>query len=192
LSIAPIEDSYIEGLAAASQMREANTGVLVLFLGSSIGNFDPPVAESFLKAVRRSLRKGDALLLSADLVKPQDKMLRAYDDEIGLTAAFNFNMLTRINRELGGTFNLKCFRHEARYNETEQRIEMHIRSLVDQTASVRDFTVSLRRGETIWTESSYKFRPEQIRAMAESAGFMSEIQWIDPEWPFVQILMRVF
>jgi uncharacterized SAM-dependent methyltransferase len=119
-------------------------------------------------------------------------MLRAYDDEIGLTAAFNFNMLTRINRELGATFNLKGFRHEARYNETEQRIEMHIRSLVDQTASVRDFTVSLRRGETIWTESSYKFRPEQIRAMTESAGFMSEIQWIDPEWPFVQTLMRVF
>jgi uncharacterized SAM-dependent methyltransferase len=195
LKIIPIEHSYIEGLAAASQIRSdgaGGAGILVLFLGSSIGNFDPPVGESFLKAVRRVLRKDDAFLLSADLVKPRSQMLQAYDDELGLTAAFNLNLLARINRELGGRFNLEGFEHEARYNETEQRIEMHLRSVVDQTVSIKDFTVSLKSGETIWTESSYKFRPEQIRAMAESAGFTSEIQWIDPEWPFVQTLMRPF
>jgi dimethylhistidine N-methyltransferase len=190
LKTVPIEHSYIEGLAAGSQMRSGNTGILVLFLGSSIGNFDPPVAETFLKAVRQSLRKDDAFLVSADLVKPRRQMLRAYDDEVGLTAAFNFNLLARINRELGGTFNLEGFEHEARYNEREQRIEMHLRSSVDQTVSINDFAVSLKRGETIWTESSYKFRPEQIRAMAENAGFAAEVQWIDSEWPFVQTLMR--
>ena len=190
LKIAPIEHSYIEGLTAASQLRRADGAVLVLFLGSSIGNFDPPVGESFLKSVRKNLRKDDAVLLGADLVKPRQQMLRAYDDELGLTAAFNFNLLARINRELGGTFNLEGFEHEARYNEAEQRIEMHLRSTADQTVSIKDFTVSLKRGETIWTESSYKFRPEQLRAMAENAGFVPEIQWTDPEWPFIQTLMR--
>jgi L-histidine Nalpha-methyltransferase len=190
LKIVPIEHSYIEGLAAASEMRQAGTGILVLFLGSSIGNFEPPVAATFLKAVRQSLRKDDTFLLSADLVKPHDKMLRAYDDEIGLTAAFNLNLMARINRELGGTFDLGCFEHEARYNETEQRIEMHLRSVVDQTIWIKDFAVSLKQGETIWTESSYKFRPEQIRTMAEGARFVTDVQWIDPDWPFVQTLLR--
>lgn len=190
LNIVQIEHSYIEGLAAASQMRIPGTRILVLFLGSSIGNFEPAVADKFLKSVRHSLNEGDAFFLSADLVKPQKQMLRAYDDEIGLTAAFNFNLLTRINNELGGTFNLKGFQHEARYNEPEQRIEMHLRAKVDQTVSIKDFTVSLKKGETIWTESSYKFRPEQIHKMGEKAGFRTEVQWIDAEWPFAQTLLR--
>lgn len=190
LKIVPIEHSYIEGLAAASQMRIPGERILMLFLGSSIGNFEPPVAETFLKAVRYNLDEGDALLISADLVKDGSQMLRAYDDDVGLTAAFNLNLLGRINRELGGTFDLKAFEHEARYNGSEQRIEMHLRSSADQAISIRDFTVSLKRGETIWTESSYKFRPEQIRAMAEKAGFRSEVQWADAEWPFAQTLLR--
>lgn len=190
LNIVPIEHSYIEGLAAASQMRRPGTRILVLFLGSSIGNFEPPFAETFMKAVRHSLDEGDALLLSADLVKDRSRMLRAYDDELGLTAVFNLNLLARINRELGGTFDLKAFEHEVRYNESEQRIEMHLRSSKDQTAAIRDFTLPLKRGETIWTESSYKFRPEQVLALAEKVGFRSEIQWTDIEWPFVQTVLR--
>ena len=191
LKIVPIKNSYIEGLAAASQMRVAGTRVLVLFLGSSIGNFEPPFAETFLEALRGSLRKNDAFFVSADLVKGADQMLPAYDDQIGLTAAFNLNLLARINRELGGTFDLKAFEHEARYNEHEQRIEMHLRSTVAQTVSIKDFTVSLKKGETIWTESSYKFWPKQVRAMAEQARFNTEVQWIDAEWPFAQTLVRV-
>jgi dimethylhistidine N-methyltransferase len=191
LRIVPIENSYIEGLAAASKMRVSGTRVLVLFLGSSIGNFEPPVAQTFLKAVRGCLHRDDAFFVSADLVKGVDQMLPAYDDEIGLTAAFNLNLLARINRELAGTFDLKAFKHEARYNEREQRIEMHLRSTVDQTASIKDFTVSLKKDETIWTESSYKFRPEQVRAMAEQTGFRTEVQWVDAEWPFAQTLLRV-
>jgi uncharacterized SAM-dependent methyltransferase len=164
--------------------------MLVLFLGSSIGNFEPLVAEIFLKDVRKNLHSGDAFLLSADLVKPIRQMLLAYDDPIGLTGAFNLNLLARINRELNGTFNLNNFKHEARYNESEQRIEMHLRATVDHTVWVRQSRISFQQGETIWTESSYKFHPEQIREVAAGAKFQCEAQWIDEEWPFVQSLLR--
>ncbi|HYR44076.1 MAG TPA: L-histidine N(alpha)-methyltransferase, partial [Terriglobia bacterium] len=191
LKIMPIEDSYIEGLASASRLRKPETSMLVLFLGSSIGNFDPPVAERFLKAVRENLEPGDIFLLGTDLVKNRDQMLAAYNDSLGLTAAFNLNLLARINRTLGANFDLKQFEHEARYNPSEQRIEMHLRSRSDQTVAINSsLTVMLKKGETIWTESSYKFRPEQIRSMSERAGFTCEIQWIDDEWPFAQSLLR--
>src|SRR5215510_8322350 len=186
----PIRSSYIQGLAAASKLRSAGTRMLVLFLGSSIGNFEPDVAGKFLNDVRKNLHSGDAFLLSADLVKSIDQMLPAYDDALGLTAAFNLNLLARINRELKGTFDLKNFEHEARYNENEQRIEMHLRATVDHTVSVNQFDVSFRKDETIWTESSYKFRPEQIRDLSARAKFQCEAQWIDAEWPFVQSLLR--
>ena len=165
--------------------------MLVLFLGSSIGNFEPHVAETFLKAIRSHLRPGDLFLLSTDLVKSIDRMVPAYDDALGVTAAFNLNLLARINRELGADFDLTNFRHEARYNEPEQRIEMHLRSTADQTASINgNFTVHLKPGETIWTESSYKFRTEQVRSISERAGFNCEVQWVDAEWPFAQTLLR--
>ena len=114
----------------------------------------------------------------------------AYDDALGVTAAFNLNLLARINRELKGTFDLKNFEHEARYDENEQRIEMHLRATVDHTVSVNQSDISFRKDETIWTESSYKFRPEQIRELAARAKFQCEAQWIDAEWPFVQSLLR--
>ena len=192
LKIVPIEDSYIEGLSAASKMRKPQTTVLALFLGSSIGNFDPPVAEEFLRAVRGILSTGDVFLLATDLVKNVDQMLAAYNDPLGLTAAFNLNLLARINRSLGGNFDLQQFEHEARYNDTEQRIEMHLRSKSDQTVSInRSFTVKLGKRETIWTESSYKFHVAQVRSMSERAGFSCAAQWIDEEWPFGQSLLRV-
>jgi L-histidine Nalpha-methyltransferase len=191
LKITPIEDSYIEGLAAASRIRKPETSVLVLFLGSSIGNFDPPVAQQFLKVVRENLNPGDFFLISTDLVKNVDRMVAAYADSLGLTAAFNLNLLARINRSLGANFDLKQFEHEARYNPAEQRIEMHLRSRSDQIVAVNeDFSVALKKNETIWTESSYKFRPEQIRSMSEQSGFSCEVQWIDEEWPFAQSLLR--
>jgi dimethylhistidine N-methyltransferase len=191
LRIVPIEDSYISGLRAATKFRREGTSVVVLFLGSSIGNFEPPVAVDFLKSVRQSLEAGDVLLLSTDLVKSLDRMLAAYDDSLGITAAFNLNLLARINRELGADFNLRNFQHEARYREDEQRIEMHLRSKARQRITIRNFVVDLEEAETIWTESSYKFLPEQVRWMAERAGFRCELQWLDDEWPFAQSLLRV-
>ena len=189
LTIVPIEDSYVQGLAAASRLLKADTSMLVLFLGSSIGNFEPAVAERFMREIRQNLHSGDTFLVSSDLVKPPAQMIPAYNDELGVTAAFNLNLLARINRELGADFNLKAFEHEARYNETEQRVEMHLRSTVDQLVHIQDFSVSLKRNETIWTESSRKFRPEQIRSMAERAGFRCEVQWLESAWPFAQTLL---
>jgi L-histidine Nalpha-methyltransferase len=190
LTTIPIEDSYIQGLASASKFRKPGSRLLVLFLGSSVGNFEPAVAESFLRNVSASLTAGDLLMLSTDLIKPLDQMLAAYDDAIGLTAAFNLNLLARINRDLGADFVLDRFEHEARYDEVEQRIEMHLRSLTDQVVSINQFRVSFQKDETIWTESSYKFKPEQVRGMAERAGFRCETQWIDSTWPFAQTLFR--
>lgn len=191
LRVVPIEDSYIGGLASASSLRKIGTPLFVLFLGSSIGNFEPDVAEVFLRSVRAKMSPGDVLLLSTDLVKPKDQMLAAYDDAIGVTRAFNLNLLGRINRELGADFDLAMFEHEARYNESEQRIEMHLRSKSRQQVSINgNFTINLEEGETIWTESSYKFFPEQVRAMAERAGFKCESQNIDSEWPFAQSFLR--
>jgi L-histidine Nalpha-methyltransferase len=191
LTIIPVEDSYIHGLASASKLRKSGFSILALFLGSSVGNFEPEVAEAFLRSVRENLHAGDAFLLSTDLVKPLAQMLAAYDDALGVTAAFNLNLLRRINRELGADFDLNKFQHEARYKESEQRIEMHLRSTSEQTVSIGSgFAVQLRRGETIWTESSYKFRTEQICSMCERAAFRCEAQWIDTEWPFAQTLLR--
>jgi L-histidine Nalpha-methyltransferase len=192
LRIVTIEDSYINGLASASKLRRAGTSLLILFLGSSIGNFEPDVAQSFMQEVRQNLQLNDFFLLSTDLVKPLDRMLAAYDDPIGLTRAFNLNLLARINRELRANFDLNTFEHEARYNENAQRIEMHLRSKVKQTVSINGhFSIHLEQGETIWTESSYKFLPQQVRSMAERAGFQCQFQWLDAEWPFAQSLLRV-
>ncbi len=190
LKITPVENSYIAGLMAAAAFRKPRTSVLVLFLGSSIGNFEPGVAERFLGTVRENLVPGDVLLLSTDLVKPLAQMIPAYDDALGLTAAFDLNLLARINRELGADFNLKEFRHEARYDESAQRVEMHLRAVSDQVVSIGQFKVALRNGETIWTESSYKFHTGQIQRMAERAGFACDVQWVDSEWPFAQSLLR--
>jgi dimethylhistidine N-methyltransferase len=186
----PLAQSYLDGMASAVGRRSGEQPLLVLFLGSTIGNFERQCAAEFLQALRRSLRAGDALLIGADLVKDRDRMLRAYDDSIGLTAAFNLNLLGRINRELGGNFDLRNFEHQARWNESERRIEMHLRSRVDQTAFVTeaDFTVRLQAGETIWTESSHKFQLAELCEIAERTGYRVETQWVDREWPFVESL----
>jgi L-histidine Nalpha-methyltransferase len=191
LKVMPIENSYVAGLIAASKLRSSGRSMLVLFLGSSIGNFEPAIAEQFLTIVRERLTPGDVVLLSTDLVKELPRMLAAYNDALGVTAAFNLNLLLRINRELHADFDLRNFRHEVRYDKAAQRVEMHLCSLKDQTVTINGkFTVALRTGETIWTESSYKFHPEQVRLMAERAKFSCEVQWVDTEWPFAQSLLR--
>jgi dimethylhistidine N-methyltransferase len=191
--VVPIEDSYLSGLRRAICQRAAGQSLLLLFLGSTIGNFPRAEASEFLRAVRGCLMPGDALLLGTDLVKPVDRMLLAYDDPAGVTAAFNLNLLARINRELDGDFVLRNFAHEARYDEDRSRIEMHLRSLVAQTVTIGAANVScnLCKDETIWTESCYKFRPDEVCEMATDAGFDCPAQWIDQEWPFAESLLIV-
>lgn len=186
----PLAQSYLDGMARAVVARPTEQPLLVLFLGSTIGNFERRRAMDFLQALRRLLRPGDALLIGADLVKDRDQMLCAYDDSIGLTAAFNLNLLGRINRELGANFDLRNFEHQARWNEAERRIEMHLRSRVDQTAFIAeaDCVVRFQAGETIWTESSHKFQLNELCEMAGRTGFRVRAQWVDREWPFVESL----
>ncbi|HKQ96843.1 MAG TPA: L-histidine N(alpha)-methyltransferase, partial [Candidatus Polarisedimenticolia bacterium] len=154
---------------------------LVLFLGSNIGNFDPPGRDPLLESVRSALARGDTFLLGADLVKPVPTLLLAYDDPLGVTAAFNRNLLVRINRELGGDFDLEGFNHRAVWNEERSRIEMHLQSRWRQRIAIRDAEVEMvmEPRETIWTESSYKYRPEEVVAMLERSGFRVREQWID-------------
>lgn len=190
--IVEIQGSYTDGLKEVTTRRAASESLLVLFLGSTIGNFERGPAIDFLRQVRALLAPGDWLLLGADLVKPMPQLLAAYNDPIGVTAAFNLNLLARINRELDGDFNLAHFRHEARYNEAERRVEMHLGCDVAQTVTIRaaDFQFKMEAGETIWTESSHKFGLAEIQEMARTAGFLCEQQWVDPEWPFAESLLR--
>ena len=192
-TIAPLELNYLEGLRQVAERRAAGATVLVLFLGSTIGNFEPEEAADFLAVVRACLEPGDALLLGTDLVKPLEQMLAAYDDPTGVTAAFNLNLLGRINRELDGDFDLRQFEHVARYDASAQRIEMHLRSRREQVVGIRkaELMVEFVAGETIWTEVSHKFRPEEIGRLARAASFRLERQWIDCEWGFAENLMRV-
>ena len=188
--VLPSMRSYLDGVADAVRYRQPGETLLVLFLGSTIGNFERPCGEAFLKDLRRRLLAGDALLVGADLVKSRRRMLLAYDDPTGVTAAFNLNLLGRVNRELGANFNLRAFEHVAIYSDPERRIEMHLRSITDQTVSIpgADCTINFTAGETVWTESSHKYSVTELPAMAESTGFRVHQQWIDQEWPFVESL----
>jgi dimethylhistidine N-methyltransferase len=190
-NVVPLAHSYLEGLDQVGSRRNGGP-LLVLFLGSTIGNFDARCRADLLRQVRARLRPGDALLIGCDLVKDVETMLAAYDDPSGVTRSFNLNLLGRINRELGGDFNLRAFEHEARYDARERRIEMHLRSRCDQTVRVRDAGVqcTFEAGETIWTESSHKFVLDELPAMASASGFAAEAQWADTEWPFAESFWR--
>ena len=190
-TVVPIEASYLDGLGAVSAKRARGQRILVLFLGSTIGNFEPEDALSFLADVRLLLMPGDALLLGTDLVKPEEQLLSAYDDPAGVTAAFNLNLLGRINRELDADFDLRQFAHGARYHNREQRIEMHLHSLVGQRVCIgaANLTVEFARGESICTEASHKFRPDQIAGLAAATGFRLAEQWIDCQWAFAENLL---
>jgi dimethylhistidine N-methyltransferase len=188
--VRPIQATYLDGLDIVSAERRGRR-MLVLFLGSTIGNFTPGEQIAFLRQVRAHLRPGDGLLLGTDLIKPEEQLLAAYDDPLGVTAAFNLNLLARINRELGGEFDIRQFAHEARWRAEDRRIEMHLRSLTDQTVDIRGARVRVRfqKGETIWTESSHKFTVDGVRELAECSGFACRAQWVDDEWPFAESLL---
>jgi dimethylhistidine N-methyltransferase len=184
--------SYEAGLIALKQMLPASGRTLLLFLGSNIGNFDRPAAEAFLRSVRAALAPGDAFLMGADLVKPERELLLAYDDPLGVTAAFNRNLLVRINRELGGNFDINRFSHRADWNAEELRVEMHLVSDARQQVAVAaagvEFTID--EGESIWTESSYKHEPDAIVERLEDAGFVAVAQWVDGTNGFALTLVR--
>ena len=131
------------------------------------------------------------MLLGTDLEKPLRQLLPAYDDPLGVTASFNRNLLVRINRELEADFDLGGFAHLARYNESYRRIEMHLMSCRRQRVSIpgAGCEVFFDAGETIWTESSYKYRPEDVAQMVEGAGFRLQARWVDEEWPFAESLV---
>jgi L-histidine Nalpha-methyltransferase len=193
ISVVGYEETYLEGLRSVVQSRQEGERLLVLFLGSTIGNFDRDAAERFLLEVRASLVQGDALLLGTDLVKDVPTQILAYADPTGVTAAFNLNLLGRINRELGANFDLSRFRHEVNWNADQRRIEMHLRSLSRQYVELpaAGLTIALDEDETIWTESSHKYYPQEIFGLAEKTGFYCDAQWIDHEWPFAQNLWLV-
>lgn len=173
--------TYEEGLSEVRRGPRAEGRTLALFLGSNIGNFDRPGADAFLRNIRATLADGDALLLGADLVREESDLLLAYDDPLGVTAAFNRNLLVRANRELGADFALEGFAHRAVWNARESRMEMHLESLGHQRVQVpaSRLDITFAPGDTIWTESSYKYRADDLRGMLQRAGFDPTGCWTD-------------
>jgi dimethylhistidine N-methyltransferase len=191
ISIVGFEREYLDGLLEVAAYRKSGQRLFVLFLGSTIGNFDRAAGEKFLAGVRGILEPGDSLLLGTDLEKSSAQLIGAYDDELGVTAAFNLNLLGRINRELGADFDLRDFAHLARINSEARSVEMHLLSRRRQRVSVpaADVVVEFQQGETIWTESSHKYSAGEVVETARAAGFRCEIQWIDEQWPFAENLL---
>jgi L-histidine N-alpha-methyltransferase len=182
---------YQQALRAIRPLSPSLGRTLVLFLGSTLGNLDPEERPRLLRDVRGLLAPGDAFLLGVDLKKAEDVLIPAYDDPLGVTAAFNLNLLGRINRELGGAFDLASFRHRAVYNREAGRIEMHLESRRAQTVAIRSLgiEVAFEEAETIHTESSYKFGRDQIAALAAETGFELRRTWTDSEGRFASNLL---
>jgi dimethylhistidine N-methyltransferase len=189
LAIEAYAADYFAGLAELGKKPRVRT--LALFLGSNISNFDLDEALRFLHALRSVLNKGDALLLGADLKKDPAVLEAAYNDALGVTSAFNLNVLARINRELNGTFDLRAFRHHAFYNEAAGRIEIYIQSLIDQRVRIEklDLEIGFAEGELIHTENSYKYDMDSIRALGAQTGFELSHTWLDSQERFSSNLL---
>lgn len=190
--VQPIEADFLSGLRTAASRRKPESGLLVLFLGSNIGNFERSSIPEFFAELRSELQPGDALLIGADLIKPVEQLLLAYDDPAGVTAAFNRNLLARLNRSFHGNFSPRCFEHEARWNETQRRVEMHLRARSDQhiRLDALDLNVTVQSGETIHTESSHKFSLDELAGYSLTSGFSLLESWVDADWPFAEVLFR--
>lgn len=182
VQLQPLVANYV---SHPPQLERFHGTTLAMYIGSSIGNFSPEEARSILRNLRSELRPGDALLLGTDMVKDEATLVRAYDDSDGVTAAFNLNILDRLNRELGANFDTTCFRHRARWNRAQSRIEMHLESTRDQCVDIpaAGLRIEFAAFETIHTESSYKFTRKTLRALLDDAGFTIERTWTDPrQW----------
>jgi dimethylhistidine N-methyltransferase len=196
LEVRALVADYEGALARLAGEREASGGsdvrTVVAFLGSSIGNLDVPSATELLTRVRSGLDRGDAMLLGADLRKDESVLLAAYDDSLGVTAAFNLNLLARINRELGGEFDLRHFRHQVRFNHEESRIEMYLVSGTRHQVEIRDLGIvaEFEEGESIHTENSYKYSDVMLDQIARRAGFEIHRSWLDSKRRFTLNLLR--
>lgn len=181
---------YFNGLEELSKTQRGRT--LVLFLGSNISNFEPAEAQAFLNATRKMLRQGDSLLLGVDLKKDSAVLEAAYNDAHGVTAAFSRNILARMNRELGGHFDLGTFRHRAIFNEEQSRIEIYLESDRSQTISIDrlNLQVQFAAGELIHAENSYKYDLDAIAGLALQSGFSCERTWLDEQKQFSSNLFR--
>jgi L-histidine Nalpha-methyltransferase len=182
VQLRPMVANYV---AHPPKLERFHGTTLAMYIGSSIGNFSPQEARAILRNLKSQLSAGDAMLLGTDLVKDEAALVRAYDDSDGITAAFNLNVLHRLNRELGASFDTGCFQHRARWNRVESRIEMHLESTRDQCVDIPAAQVSLQFAafETIHTENSYKFTPKTLGALLEDSGFTIEQTWTDPrQW----------
>jgi dimethylhistidine N-methyltransferase len=193
MHVTPVASDFLnmDRTLAAHMPRGGGIRNVLLFLGSTIGNLVQAEADALLSTARRLLGQGDAMFLGTDLIKPKNILENAYDDPTGVTAAFNLNLLGRINRELGADFDLRAFRHRAFYNEAERRIEMHLVSSAVQEVHVvaLDLTVTFQSGETIHTENSYKFDEESTAALAARNGFRAERRWTDSRGWFADTLL---
>lgn len=180
LRVIPVVGDFMKQVA----LPEFSGPAMGFFPGSTIGNLDPVQAEAFLRGAHGALGHGAWFLLGADLRKSPDRLLPAYNDAAGVTAAFNLNLLRRLNHEAGASFDLEDFRHEALWNDAESRIEMHLIARRDHTVRVAGRPVRFRRNETIHTENSYKHEAGAILAIARAAGWELERRWTDPEGLF--------
>jgi L-histidine N-alpha-methyltransferase len=189
VAVHPLVLDYTHQSSALTQLPGRK---LVLYIGSSIGNFEPMAASALLRRLRRSLAPGDALLLGTDMRKPAEVLLPAYDDAAGVTAQFNLNVLARINREFDADFDLDRFSHLVVWNEQDSRIEMHLESCSEQSVNIDalEISVPFLPGETIHTENSYKFTPSMIEALAGNSGFSIEQSWSDERDWFTVTLLR--
>lgn len=189
LKIEAYAADYFAGLAELGKTPRART--LALFLGSNISNFDLEEALKFLRALRQVLREGDALLLGADLKKEKSVLEAAYNDALGVTAAFNLNVLARINRELAGNFDLRAFQHRAFYNEGPGRVEIYIESTREQTVTISELEMKVQfaAGEQIHTENSYKYDLDDITRLASATGFTRARTWLDQREQFSSNLL---
>lgn len=193
IRVTGLAGTFESGVAKIASLPacEASESMLMLFLGSTIGNLDPEARRDLLGSLRNVLRPGDALLLGADAVKSESILIPAYDDALGVTAAFNRNLLARINRELGGTFDLAAFRHQARYDRQLQRIEMHLVSNAAQHVNVAGVGIEIdfAENETIHTENSYKFTKADIESVGRETGFELARVWTDGSGLFCDYLL---
>jgi L-histidine Nalpha-methyltransferase len=189
ITVNPLHLDYDTGMTEVQKIAGRK---LVLFIGSSIGNFEPFEASSILANLRRNLNPGDGVLLGTDMRKSADILIPAYDDAQGITAAFNKNILIRINRELAADFDLHQFAHRAIWNGKLSRIEMHLESLTAQRVTIPDLDRSFHfaKGETIHTENSYKFTRGMIDSIVSNAGFIREHTWSDEQNWFTVHLLR--
>jgi L-histidine Nalpha-methyltransferase len=188
--VTPRVEDYTRGL----ELDAATFGErrLLLYIGSSIGNFEPEEAERLLRNARAALSAGDSILLGVDLAKSESTLLAAYDDAAGVTAAFNLNVLARLNREVGSDFDLEAFTHRAVWNGAKSRIEMHLESRTRQRVRIPslDLRIHFAAGETIHTENSYKYRPGEAEALLAKTGFMPTATWSDEHKRFAVCLAR--